>query len=53
MAVGSWIGITLTLWVVAWIIAEAIPVFSKLLSLMVSTFLHMGFIGLIPLLTEE
>lgn len=35
MAVGSWIGIALSLWVVAWIIAEAIPVFSNLLSLMV------------------
>ena len=35
MAVGSWIGIAVALWVVAWIIATAIPVFSSLLSLMV------------------
>lgn len=35
MAVGSWIGIGVALWVVAWIIATAIPVFSSLLSLMV------------------
>lgn len=35
MAVGSWIAIALVLWIVAWIIAEAIPVFSNLLSLMV------------------
>lgn len=34
-AVGSWIGIAVALWVIAWIIAEAIPVFSNLLSLMV------------------
>ena len=35
MAVGSWIGIGVALWVVAWSIATAIPVFSSLLSLMV------------------
>lgn len=35
-AVGSWIGVAVALWVIAWIIAEAIPVFSNLLSLMVS-----------------
>lgn len=35
MAVGSWIGIAVALWVIAWIIASAIPVFSNLLSLMV------------------
>lgn len=34
-AVGSWIGIAVALWVIAWIIATAIPVFSSLLSLMV------------------
>lgn len=39
MAVGSWIGIALVLWIVAWIIAEAIPVFSNLLSLMVCFYL--------------
>ena len=35
VAIGSWIGIALLLWIVAWIIAEAIPVFSNLLSLIV------------------
>jgi len=35
VAVGTWIGIGLILWIVAWIIASAIPVFSNLLSLIV------------------
>lgn len=35
IAVGSWIGVALSLWVIAWIISAAIPVFSNLLSLMV------------------
>lgn len=35
IAVSSWIGIAFGLWVIAWIIASAIPVFSNLLSLMV------------------
>lgn len=35
VAVGSWVGLALSLWVVAWIIASAIPVFNNLLSLMV------------------
>ncbi|KAI9923735.1 hypothetical protein MW887_008362 [Aspergillus wentii] len=34
-AVSSWIGIGLGLWIVAWIIASAIPVFNNLLSLVV------------------
>ncbi|GLA86735.1 hypothetical protein AtubIFM56815_011005 [Aspergillus tubingensis] len=37
-AVGSWTAIVLTLWVLAWIIAEAIPVFNKLLSLVTALF---------------
>ncbi|KAL4802440.1 transmembrane amino acid transporter protein-domain-containing protein [Aspergillus unguis] len=37
-AVGSWIGIGTGLWVLAWIIATAIPVFSSLLSLMTALF---------------
>lgn len=37
VAVGSWIAIALGIWVVAWIIAEAIPVFNNLLSLIVSS----------------
>lgn len=35
VAVGSWIGIALLLWILAWIISSAIPVFSNLLSLIV------------------
>lgn len=35
-SVGIWIGLGLTCWVVAWIIAEAIPVFSDLNGLIVS-----------------
>ncbi|CAI7655509.1 hypothetical protein PCG10_000896 [Penicillium crustosum] len=38
LAVGSWIGIALACWVIAWIIADAIPVFSDLLSLISSLF---------------
>lgn len=36
-AVGSWVGIAAVLWLVAWVIAEAIPVFNNLLSLIVSS----------------
>lgn len=36
LAVSSWIGIALGLWILAWIISSAIPVFSDLLSLIVS-----------------
>lgn len=35
LAVGSWVGIAVLLWTIAWIIAEAIPVFNNLLSLIV------------------
>lgn len=38
LAVGSWAGITLTLWVIAWIIAESIPNFNDLLALISSLF---------------
>ncbi|KAJ5471229.1 hypothetical protein N7530_008586 [Penicillium desertorum] len=38
IAIGSWVGIALTCWVIAWIIADAIPVFSDLLSLISSLF---------------
>lgn len=37
LSIGSWVGISLVLWVVAWVIAEAIPVFNNLLSLIVSS----------------
>lgn len=36
-SIGSWVGIALTCWIIAWIIADAIPVFSDLLSLIVSS----------------
>ncbi|KAH8430900.1 uncharacterized protein LDX57_008564 [Aspergillus melleus] len=38
VATGSWVLLSLALWVIAWIIAEAIPVFSNLLSLVASLF---------------
>ncbi|CAI7609789.1 unnamed protein product [Penicillium bialowiezense] len=38
IAWGSWIGIALGMWVLAWIIATAIPVFSNLLTLITALF---------------
>ena len=38
LAVGSWAGITLALWVIAWIIAESIPNFNSLLGLISALF---------------
>ncbi|KAJ6178195.1 hypothetical protein N7519_008656 [Penicillium mononematosum] len=38
IATGSWIGIALALWIMAWIISSAIPVFSNLLSLITALF---------------
>jgi hypothetical protein len=38
VAVGSWVAIALCLWIIAWIIASAIPVFSNLLSLITALF---------------
>lgn len=38
VSVGSWILIATILWIVAWVIAEAIPVFNTLLGLMVALF---------------
>lgn len=38
LAVGSWLAITLTLWTIAWIIAESIPNFNDLLALISSLF---------------
>jgi len=38
LATGSWAAITLTLWVIAWIIAESIPDFNDLLALISSLF---------------
>lgn len=38
-SIGSWVAIITVLWILGWIIAEAIPVFSNLLSLIVR-FVH-------------
>lgn len=38
VAISSWVGIALALWILAWIIASAIPVFSSLLSLITALF---------------
>ncbi|PGH08629.1 hypothetical protein GX51_01149 [Blastomyces parvus] len=37
-SVGTWVGLATLLWVIAWIIAEAIPVFNNLLSLITALF---------------
>ncbi|KAJ5999667.1 hypothetical protein N7481_000076 [Penicillium waksmanii] len=37
-SIGSWVGISLVLWIIAWVIAEAIPVFNDLLSLITALF---------------
>lgn len=36
LSIGSWVAICLGVWVVAWVVAESIPVFNDLLSLIVS-----------------
>jgi hypothetical protein len=38
LATGTWVAIGLTTWTIAWIIAESIPVFNELLSLISSLF---------------
>ncbi|KAJ5273711.1 hypothetical protein N7478_008836 [Penicillium angulare] len=38
LSIGTWVGITFALWVIAWVIAEAIPVFNDLLSLITALF---------------
>lgn len=40
LSLGSWVLITFGLWVIAWIIAEGIPVFNPLLGLVVRTTSH-------------
>lgn len=35
-SIGAWVGIAVFLWLMAWIIAESIPGFNNLLSLIVS-----------------
>ncbi|KAJ6190146.1 hypothetical protein N7519_000167 [Penicillium mononematosum] len=49
VAMGSWVGIAFSLWVIAWVIAEAIPVFNNLLSLITALFgswFTFGFTGM-------
>ncbi|KAJ5859819.1 hypothetical protein N7534_005096 [Penicillium rubens] len=49
VAMGSWVGIAFGLWVIAWVIAEAIPVFNNLLSLITALFgswFTFGFTGM-------
>ncbi|KAJ6129382.1 hypothetical protein N7512_002162 [Penicillium capsulatum] len=38
LSIGTWVAITLVLWIIAWVIAEAIPVFNDLLSLITALF---------------
>lgn len=38
LGTGAWIGLTLAFWTISWVIAEAIPVFSDLLSLISALF---------------
>ncbi|CAI7657753.1 unnamed protein product [Penicillium discolor] len=38
LSVGSWISIALSIWTIAWIVAESIPVFNDLLSLISALF---------------
>lgn len=35
LATGAWVAIGLSTWTIAWVIAESIPVFNELLSLIV------------------
>lgn len=39
-AIGSWVGIAIVIWTVAWVVAESIPVFNDLLSLIVRNTPH-------------
>ena len=41
VATGSWIAIGVVMWTIAWIISEAVPVFSNLLSLIVRSLPHL------------
>lgn len=43
VSVGSWVALGVTCWIIAWIIAEGIPSFSNLLSLIVSWSLFIAF----------
>lgn len=46
LSVGTWIGILLALWTVAWVIAESIPVFNDLNALIVALFVSWFTYGL-------
>ncbi|CAG8885792.1 unnamed protein product [Penicillium egyptiacum] len=46
VAMGSWVGIAFGLWVIAWVIAEAIPGFNNLPSLIASLWFIFGFTGM-------
>lgn len=39
LSIGTWVALVSVLWIIGWIIAEAIPVFNNLLSLIVCSFL--------------
>lgn len=41
-SVGAWLGIGVVVWVIAWVVAESIPVFNQLLSLIVCSRLLFG-----------
>jgi hypothetical protein len=40
LSIGSWVAICIGVWVVSWVVAESIPVFNDLLSLIVSLEIH-------------
>lgn len=46
LSVGTWVGILLALWTIAWIIAESIPVFNDLNALIVALFVSWFTYGL-------
>lgn len=35
LSIGSWVAIVLVVWIIAWVIAESIPIFNNLLGLIV------------------
>lgn len=35
LSIGTWVGICLAVWIISWVVAESIPVFNNLLSLIV------------------
>lgn len=45
-SIGVWVGLAVVFWVIAWVIAEAIPVFSNLLSLVSALFVSWFTFGL-------